>query len=140
MFLEESTCSLAWLAHQEFALTQQNQLLLAGAWREVQEARATTAREKLRVADETRRLEERGRDHARDLEARLSSAEEKLERLGGELGAARAEVLEMKEGCNAALVAVAQAGKERDAAVAAITPARGELDDVYLGDHPGSGR
>ena len=102
-------------------------LLLAGAWREVQEARATTASERLRVAEETRRLEERGSDHASDLEARLSSAEEKLARLDGELGAARAKVLELKEGHNVALVAVAQAGKERDDAVAVITQARGGI-------------
>ena len=79
-------------------------LLLVGAWREVQAARDTTACEKLRVEEEARTLEEHGRNHARDLEARLSSAEEKMEQLGGELGAARAEVLELKEGCKVALV------------------------------------
>ena len=99
-------------------------LLLAGAWRKVQEARATTVREKLCVAEEARRLEERGPDHARDLEARLSSAEEKRERLGGKLGAARAQVSELKEGRNASLVVAAQVERAR---------CRGG------GDHPGAG-
>ena len=53
-----------------------------------------------------------------------------MQQLGGELGAARAEVLELKEGRNVALVVAVQAGKERNAAVVAITLARGKLDDV----------
>ena len=83
-------------------------LLLACAWRQVLEARAATASEGLRVAEETKRLEERHRDHARDLEARLSNAE-KLEQLCSELNTARAEALELKEGRDVALAAVAQA-------------------------------
>ena len=106
-----------WLAQgllRERVEMDRERRLLASTWQEVQEARAMTAREKLHVEEEARRLEERGCDHARDLEARLSSA----------------EVLELKEGRNIALVEAAHVGKEHDAAVAVITQARGKLDDA----------
>ena len=42
---------------RERAEIDRESLLLAGAWREVQKDRASTAREKLRVEEEAQRLE-----------------------------------------------------------------------------------
>ena len=68
---------------REKAVMDRERLLLAGAWRQVQEARAAVASKGLRAAEEAKGLEERHRDHGHDLEARLSGAEEKLEQRAG---------------------------------------------------------
>ena len=80
-------------------------LLLAGAWHQVQEHRAVTTSDELNTAEETKRLEERHRDHARDLEARLLSVGEELAQLRCKRDAVRAEMLGLKEGHDAALAA-----------------------------------
>ena len=59
------------------------------------------------MEEEAQRLEEHSHRRTRDLEARLSSAEKELEQLGSELGASRAQVMELKEGRNAAFVVAA---------------------------------
>ena len=93
----------------EKAIMDREHLLLARMWRQVQEAQAAVASEELRVAEETKRLEERHHIYARDLEARLSGAEEILQQLSSERDTARTEVLELKEGRDIALAAVARA-------------------------------
>ena len=105
-------------------------LLLAGTWCQVQVDRATAVSDELCAAEETKRLEEHQRDHARDLDARLFSPGEELAQLHSERDAVRAEMLGLKEGRDAALAAFAQVQGERDDIVAAITQVRKERDDA----------
>ena len=91
---------------REKATTDRERLLLAGTWRQVQEGRTAAVSKGLRAEEETKGLEERHRDHARDLESRLSSAEEKLEQLCSEQDTACTEVLGLKEGHDVALPAM----------------------------------
>ena len=64
-------------------------------------------------------MEERHRDRVRDLEAQLSGSGKRLEQHEGELRAACAEALELKEVHNAALVAAAQMQTEHHGAAGA---------------------
>ena len=87
----------------EKAAMDRERLLHVGAWCQIQEARATATSDELRAVEEIKRLEECHCIHARDLEVSLSDVEEKLQQLSSEWDTARAEVLELTEGCDVAL-------------------------------------